>query len=143
MKTEERLSDLFEKFLEEYLENVKKKLPESFRAKQLKAGELEAGLVYKFETDFLKEPFMKAIAQAQKEIWKPLSLPKKDCTYQGTCDDGRIICDSIGDDISPEFCHYCRYIAKTYKIKPEDFSEKFFWKVIEIYESMKKQGDKK
>jgi hypothetical protein len=57
---------LFEKFLEEYLENVKKKLPDSFRARQLKAGGLEAGLVYKFETDFLKEPFMKAIRKVEK-----------------------------------------------------------------------------
>jgi hypothetical protein len=56
---------LFENFLEEYLKNVKKKLPESFRAKQLEAGGLEAGLVYKFETDFLKEPFLKAIKKTR------------------------------------------------------------------------------
>lgn len=64
MKKNEKL---FEEFLEEYLENVKKKLPDSFRAKQLKAGGLEAGLVYKFETDFLKEPFMKAVKKISKE----------------------------------------------------------------------------
>ena len=61
---------LFEEFLEEYLENVKKKLPDSYRAKQLKAGGLLAALVYKFETDFLKEPFMKAIEKLKKEAEK-------------------------------------------------------------------------
>jgi len=52
---------LFKKFLEEYFENIKKKLPQSYRAQQLKAGGLEAGLVWEFETKFLKEPFMKAL----------------------------------------------------------------------------------
>jgi len=66
MKKMTKNEKLFEEFLEEYLENVKKKLPDSFRAKQLKAGGLEAGLVYKFETDFLKEPFMKAIRKVEK-----------------------------------------------------------------------------
>ena len=52
---------LFNTFLEEYLENVKKELPESFRAQQLQQGGLAKDAVYEFETRFLKEPFMKAI----------------------------------------------------------------------------------
>lgn len=53
--------ELFKEFLNEYLENVKKKLPESYRARQLEMGGTAANLVYEFETRFLKEPFMKAI----------------------------------------------------------------------------------
>jgi uncharacterized protein YnzC (UPF0291/DUF896 family) len=78
---------LFENFLEEYLKNVKKKLPESFRAKQLKAGGLEAGLVYKFETDFLKEPFLKAVQKTRdmmlEKIGKSLKRLIKDIKNDG------------------------------------------------------------
>ena len=52
---------LFKKFLDDYLENVKKELPESYRAQQLKNGGVEKALVYEFETKFLKKPFMDAI----------------------------------------------------------------------------------
>jgi hypothetical protein len=52
---------LFQEFLESYLKNVKEKLPDSYRARQLKEGGLLAESVYLFETRFLKEPFMKAL----------------------------------------------------------------------------------
>ncbi len=52
---------VFEEFLEEYLSNVKKTLPDSFRARQLEAGGESAELVYEFETRFLKKPFLKAL----------------------------------------------------------------------------------
>lgn len=58
---------LFNTFLDEYLENVKRELPTSYRAKQLETGGLEAQLVYEFETQFLKEPFMKAIREVLGE----------------------------------------------------------------------------
>ena len=52
---------IFTEFLEEYLKNVQKMLPQSYRAQQLKSGGVEEVLVFKFETDFLKEPFMNAL----------------------------------------------------------------------------------
>ena len=52
---------LFQEFLESYLENILKELPQSYRAQQLKAGGVEALAVYTFEAKFLKEPFMKAL----------------------------------------------------------------------------------
>lgn len=52
---------LFQVFLKEYLENIKRELPQSYRARQLEAGGVLAQAVYEFETRFLKEPFMKAI----------------------------------------------------------------------------------
>ena len=42
------------KFLMEYLENVRKILPQSYRARQMEAGGLEKQLVIEFETRFLK-----------------------------------------------------------------------------------------
>jgi len=57
---------LFKEFLEGYFENIKKKLPQSYRAQQLKMGGIAAGLVYDFETKFLKEPFMKALKEARE-----------------------------------------------------------------------------
>jgi hypothetical protein len=78
---------LFEEFLEEYLENVKKKLPDSYRAKQLKAGGLIADLVYKFETDFLKEPFMKAIEKEDKNDIRKMPIHN-------------LICDECGKPIN-------------------------------------------
>lgn len=56
---------IWEQFLKEYLDNVKRELPESFRAQQLKAGGMDASLVIKFETMFLKKPFFKALKEAQ------------------------------------------------------------------------------
>lgn len=53
--------ELFKQFLEEYFENIKRELPQSYRARQLNAGGVEAEMVYEFETRFLKEPFMKAL----------------------------------------------------------------------------------
>jgi len=61
---------LFEQFLKEYLENVQRKLPTSYRAMQLKAGGNLAKLVYDFETRFLKEPFMDAIDETIKSLLK-------------------------------------------------------------------------
>jgi len=68
------------------------------------------------------------IAKVAKEDaeWKPLPLPSKNCMYLDTMDDGRIICDATGDDVSREFCFYCRYYAKTYKVKPCEFTEVLF-----------------
>jgi hypothetical protein len=60
--------ELFKKFLEEYLDNVKMELPESYRAKQLRTGNIEAALVYKFEDKFLRKPFMRAIEQIEMAI---------------------------------------------------------------------------
>ena len=60
------LNEVFDIFLAEYLENVQKELPTSYRAQQLKAGGTEALLVYEFETKFLKEPFMEAIKKLIK-----------------------------------------------------------------------------
>ena len=59
---------IFGEFLIKYLENVKKELPESYRAKQLNATDVEASLVIEFETKFLKEPFIEALYQQAKEI---------------------------------------------------------------------------
>lgn len=58
MKDKELLWNIF---LKTYLDNVVKELPDSYRAKQLKNGGLEAELVYEYETKFLKKPFMKVI----------------------------------------------------------------------------------
>lgn len=57
--------ELFYRFLEEYLNNVSRELPQSFRARQLRAGSLSADAVFEFETRFLKEPFLKAIRKAR------------------------------------------------------------------------------
>lgn len=57
---------LFDDFLKEYLDNVKRELPESYRARQLDAGGILASLVYEFETKFLKEPFLKAIRRVRE-----------------------------------------------------------------------------
>lgn len=58
---------LWTDFLMEYLENVKRILPDSFRAKQLKAGGMEKALVYGMETKFMKEPFLKALRKVQEK----------------------------------------------------------------------------
>ena len=57
---------LFEIFLKSYLENVVNELPESYRARQLDMGGVATELVYKFESKFLKEPFMKAMSEMQE-----------------------------------------------------------------------------
>lgn len=61
---------IFDEFLEEYLTNVKKFLPSSFRARQLEDGGIPAKLVYEYETKFLKEPFMKALKKGEKNETK-------------------------------------------------------------------------
>lgn len=63
----QKTEKIWEEFLNEYFKNVKRKLPESYRARQLEAGGLEAGLVIEFETKFLKKPFMKAMKEATVE----------------------------------------------------------------------------
>lgn len=68
MKFEEE----FEKFLLEYLENVKKELPESYRAQQLNGSAIEIQMVYEFETRFLKEPFMKVLKEKDEKITKAI-----------------------------------------------------------------------
>lgn len=72
-----------------------------------------------------------------KPLLEPLPLPEKDCAYLGTCDDGRIICDGAGDDVSPQFCAYCRYISKTYGFKPREFAEKLFKLILSISPKIK------
>ncbi len=57
---------IFREFLEEYLANVQKILPETFRARQLVHGGFPAEAVYRFETEFLKEPFMKALEKVER-----------------------------------------------------------------------------
>lgn len=57
-----------EKLFEEFLENVKKELPESYRARQLEVGGVGKDMVYKFETKFLKEPFKKAFRKFWEQI---------------------------------------------------------------------------
>lgn len=61
-----RLEEIWQCFLEEYFENIKRELPQSYRAQQLNRGGVEAALVYEFETRFLKEPFMKALKEAKQ-----------------------------------------------------------------------------
>jgi hypothetical protein len=61
---------LFNEFLEEYLKNVQTILPESYRALQVKAGGLTKSLVYDYETQFLKKPFMKALDKAFRTATK-------------------------------------------------------------------------
>ena len=58
---------LFNEFLEAYFENVKRELPESYRARQLEMGGILADKVYEFETRFLKEPFMDVIKKIMNE----------------------------------------------------------------------------
>lgn len=57
---------LFKTFLKEYLTKVKEELPESYRARQLRMGGEMAELVERYETKFLKEPFMNAIKKVIK-----------------------------------------------------------------------------
>lgn len=64
----------WDKFLVDYLNNVKIMLPVSFRARQLTAGGMAAKAVYEFETKFLQEPFNRIadvfIAAGQKSAQK-------------------------------------------------------------------------
>lgn len=57
---------LFKDFIEEYLANVKRELPQSYRARQLEMGGMAASAVYAFEIRFLKEPFIKALEAKKK-----------------------------------------------------------------------------
>ena len=59
---------LFTQFLKEYFDNIKEKLPQSYRARQLNNGGIEEQMVWEFETKFLKEPFMKALKNARGRI---------------------------------------------------------------------------
>jgi len=61
----ENLEKIWEEFLSEYLRNVQSELPDSYRAKQMKAGGFDAALVIEFETKFLKEPFMEALKKVR------------------------------------------------------------------------------
>ena len=70
---------LFQQFLKEYLDNVERELPESYRARQLKNGGIQAGLVYEFETRFLKQPFIEAIQEAKKEVFDDIEKDKRLC----------------------------------------------------------------
>ena len=58
--------ELFKEFLDEYLENVIKELPDSYRARQLREGGLPKEAVILFETKFLREPFEKAMGKVKE-----------------------------------------------------------------------------
>ena len=58
---------LFKEFLDEYLANVKKELPECYRAQQLELGGMPARMVYEFETKFLKPAFMNALKKYREQ----------------------------------------------------------------------------
>jgi FAD synthase len=70
--TEKEIEELWRTFFKEYLDNIVKILPQSYRAKQLEAKGVDAMLVYEFETRFLKKPFEKAILAERKRIIKKL-----------------------------------------------------------------------
>lgn len=76
-----KFEELFKGFLLEYLNNVIKELPESYRAQQMKNGGVEAGLVMEFETRFLKEPFRKALQDYEERVRKTIRkyFPKNRC----------------------------------------------------------------
>lgn len=59
---------LFKEFLKKYLDKVKTILPESYRAQQLKAGNIQAELVYNFEAKFLQTPFLEALEQFKEKV---------------------------------------------------------------------------
>lgn len=65
--------------------------------------------------------------------YKIKPLPKENCMFQGVVNCcGRICCDSIGTDMSPEFCFYCRFHATILKMKPYKFASRFhdwLWKL--------------
>lgn len=61
------IEKLFKKFLSEYLKNVCKMLPQSYRSEQMKAGGIMAEAVLVYETKFLKEPFEEAINILKEE----------------------------------------------------------------------------
>ena len=60
--------EIFNDFMEEYLENVKTELPDSYRAMQLKAGGIQALAVHDFERRFLLKPFQKASLRIIAEL---------------------------------------------------------------------------
>lgn len=68
IKTEDWKNKLFKQFFKEYLENVTKTLPDSFRAKQLNAGGIEREAVYVMEISFLMKPFMKALSDSLSSL---------------------------------------------------------------------------
>jgi hypothetical protein len=73
------LEGIFSDFLGQYLKNVARELPQSYRARQLEAGGYGAELVFEFEARFLKEPFKKALESFEKKIKeevinKPITL---------------------------------------------------------------------
>lgn len=68
--TKETTEELFKNFLNEYFENIKTILPNSYRAQQLKAGGYPADAVRDFETRFLSKPFAEAIKLACKRMKK-------------------------------------------------------------------------
>lgn len=51
--------------------------------------------------------------------------PDKNCTFLGVMDDGKILCDSTGGAVSPEFCLYCQYWCRMGTTKPYEFADKF------------------
>jgi len=79
---------------------------------------------------------------SEKVIMEGWEVPKENCMFQGLLKDKRIVCDAIGDDVSPEFCRYCQYLAETYKMKPYEIAERLWWKVTEVVKPKKKEAEK-
>lgn len=61
------IKKIFDEFLDDYLENVSKILPSSYRAQQMKSGVVYKKAVMIYETEFLKKPFMDAIKKLGKK----------------------------------------------------------------------------
>ena len=76
------LDNRFDKFLEEYLENIKRELPESFRAKQLSGDKIERTLVFEFETRFLKQPFLNIMKEISPKFWRYQKLYSRGNNYR-------------------------------------------------------------
>ena len=80
MKTDEDFTmeehTLFEIFFLEYIANIHKLLPNSFRAQQIKNGGAEELLVYVMETKLLLEPFLNAIRKEGSGVNKKIEEMK-------------------------------------------------------------------
>ncbi|NQV08900.1 hypothetical protein HQ529_03555 [Candidatus Woesearchaeota archaeon] len=59
------IEEMFTKFVDEYLDNVKKFQPNCFRTTQL-SNEMTKSTIFRQETNNLREPFMRAIRRLNK-----------------------------------------------------------------------------
>jgi len=60
----------------------------------------------------------------------------RNCMYLGGFKK-RIVCDSVGDDVSQEFCLYCQYLSKTYNLKPRRVASSLYRKIDIILKEAK------